>query len=447
MPKLKVLGKNERMSFSKIDEILEMPNLIAIQKDSYNWFLEKGLKEVFEDVSSVVDYSGNIVLDFIDYKMDEGPKYTIVECKERDATYAAPLKALVRLTNKETGEIKEQEIFMGEFPIMTESGTFIINGAERVVVSQLVRSPGVYYSRTLDKSGNPVYATTVIPNRGAWLEYESDSSNVISVRIDKNRKLPITTFVRALGAFNEEDKYSPFCGMKLSDTETIRAIFGDSVYLENTLEKDIAVDTEGALIEVYKKIRPGEPATVEGSLTHINNLFFDDKRYDQSRVGIYKYNLKLALSERITGHVLADIVADPMTGEIIAEAGDKITRQLASKIENAGVFSVKLDINGNVVPVFSNGMVEMKHFVDFDPHECGINERVRFNVLREILDACENDEQIKEQCALRHNELIPKHIIIDDIMATVNYVFNMTYGVGNSDDIDHLGNRRIPLCR
>ena len=443
MPKLKVLGKNERMSFSKIDEILEMPNLIAIQKDSYNWFLEKGLKEVFEDVSSVVDYSGNIVLDFIDYKMDEGPKYTIVECKERDATYAAPLKALVRLTNKETGEIKEQEIFMGEFPIMTESGTFIINGAERVVVSQLVRSPGVYYSRTLDKSGNPVYATTVIPNRGAWLEYESDSSNVISVRIDKNRKLPITTFVRALGAFNEEDKYSPFCGMKLSDTETIRAIFGDSVYLENTLEKDIAVDTEGALIEVYKKIRPGEPATVEGSLTHIHNLFFDDKRYDQSRVGIYKYNLKLALSERITGHVLADIVADPMTGEIIAEAGDKITRQLASKIENAGVFSVKLDINGNVVPVFSNGMVEMKHFVDFDPHECGINERVRFNVLREILDACENDEQIKEQCALRHNELIPKHIIIDDIMATVNYVFNMTYGVGNSDDIDHLGNRRI----
>ena len=443
MPKLKVLGRNERMSFSKIDEILEMPNLIAIQKDSYNWFLEKGLKEVFEDVSSVVDYSGNIVLDFIDYKMDEAPKYSIVECKQRDATYAAPLKALVRLTNKETGEIKEQEIFMGEFPIMTESGTFIINGAERVVVSQLVRSPGIYYSRTLDKSGNPVYATTVIPNRGAWLEYESDSSNVISVRIDKNRKLPVTTFVRSLGAFIEDDKYSPFYGMQLGDTETVKSIFGDCVYLDKTLEKDIATDTEGALIEVYKKIRPGEPATVEGSLTHIHNLFFDDKRYDQSKVGIYKYNLKLALSERITDHVLADIVADPLTGEIIAEAGDKLTKELALKIENAGVFSVMLDIGGKQVPVFSNGMVEMKNFVGFDPHECGITEKVRFNVLREILDACENDEQIKEQCRLRHNELIPKHIIIDDIMASVNYVFNMTYGIGKSDDIDHLGNRRI----
>ena len=443
MPKLKVLGKNERMSFSKINEILEMPNLIAIQKDSYNWFLEKGLREVFEDVSSVVDYSGNIVLDFIDYKMDEGPKYSIVECKERDATYSAPLKALVRLTNKETGEIKEQEIFMGEFPIMTESGTFIINGAERVVVSQLVRSPGIYYSKTLDKSGNPVYATTVIPNRGAWLEYESDSSNVISVRIDKNRKLPITTFVRALGAFNEGDKYSPFSQMQLGDAQTIKSIFGECDFLEKTLDKDIAVDTESALIEVYKKIRPGEPATVEGSLTHINNLFFDDKRYDQSRVGIYKYNLKLALSERITGHVLADIVVDPMTGEVIAQAGDNITKELAHKIENAGVFKVSLDVNGVSVPVFSNAMVEMKNFVDFDPLECGINEKVRFNVLREILDACENDEQIKQQCELRHNELIPKHIIIDDIMASVNYVFNMTMGIGNSDDIDHLGNRRI----
>ncbi len=443
MPKMQTLGRNERVSFSKIDEILEMPNLIAIQKDSYNWFLEKGLKEVFEDVSSVVDFSGNIVLDFIDYKMDESPKYSIVECKERDATYAAPLKALVRLTNKETGEIKEQEIFMGEFPIMTESGTFIINGAERVVVSQLVRSPGIYYSKTLDKSGNPVYATTVIPNRGAWLEYESDASGVISVRIDKNRKLPITTFVRSLGAFLQDDVYSPFYGMDLGSTETLLSIFGDCDYIKHTLEKDITQDIDGGLIEVYRKIRPGEPATVEGSYTHINNLFFDDKRYDQSRVGIYKYNMKLALPERIIGGVLADIVADPLTGEIIAEAGSKITKELAHKIEDAGVFCVKLEIDGREVPVFSNGMVEMKNFVDFDPEECEINERVRFNVLREILDACENDEQIKEQCLLRKNELIPKHIIIDDIMASVNYVFNMTVGLGRTDDIDHLGNRRI----
>ncbi len=443
MPKLKVLGKNERMSFSKTDEILEMPNLIAIQKDSYNWFLEKGLKEVFEDVSSIVDYSGNIVLDFIDYKMDENPKYTIVECKERDATYAAPLKALVRLTNNETGEIKEQEIFMGEFPIMTDSGTFIINGAERVVVSQLVRSPGIYYSNALDKSGNPVYTTTVIPNRGAWLEYESDSSNVISVRIDKNRKLPITTFVRALGAFIDQDKYSAFYNMELGNTDVIKDIFGANDYLDKTLEKDITVDTEGALIEVYKKIRPGEPATVEGSMTHINNLFFDDKRYDQSRVGIFKYNLKLALADRIFGHVLADIVVDPMTGEIIAEAGEKITKDLAYKIENAGVFSVKLDVNGKEVPVFSNGMVDMSKFVNFDPAECGILEKVRFNVLKEILDACNSDEEIKEQCTLRAIELVPKHIIIDDMMASINYIFGMVYGIGTSDDIDHLGNRRI----
>ncbi len=443
MPKLKVLGKNERMSFSKIDEILEMPNLIAIQKDSYNWFLEKGLKEVFEDVSSIVDYSGNIVLDFIDYKMDEKPKYSIVECKERDATYAAPLKALVRLTNNETGEIKEQEIFMGEFPIMTESGTFIINGAERVVVSQLVRSPGIYYSNALDKSGNPVYTTTVIPNRGAWLEYESDSSNVISVRIDKNRKLPVSTFVRALGAFIENDKYSPFYGMELGNTDVIKSIFGENDYLLKTLDKDIAVDTEGALIEVYKKIRPGEPATVEGSLTHINNLFFDDKRYDQSRVGIFKYNLKLALSDRIKGHILSDIVVDPLTGEIIAEAGEKISKDLALKIENAGVFCVKLNVNNVEVPVFSNGMVEMSNFVNFDPKECGILEKVRFNVLKEILEACENDDQIKEQCTARALELVPKHIIIDDMMASINYIFNMVYGIGNADDIDHLGNRRI----
>ncbi len=443
MPKLKVLGKNEKMSFSKIDEILEMPNLIAIQKDSYNWFLEKGLKEVFEDVSSIVDYLGNIQLDFIDYKMDEGPKFSIVECKERNATYAAPLKALVRLTNNETGEIKEQEIFMGEFPIMTESGTFIINGAERVVVSQLVRSPGIYYSRTLDKSGNPVYTTTVIPNRGAWLEYETDAANSVSVRIDKNRKLPVTTFVRSLGAFIEEDKYSPFYGMELGDTETLKAIFGEGEFFNKTLEKDIAVDVEGSLIEVYKKIRPGEPATVEGSMTHIRNLFFDDKRYDQSRVGIYKYNLKLALADRIAGFIAADVVVDPMTGEILATAGDKITKELALAIENAGVFCVKLNINNVEVPVFSNGMVKMENFVDFDPMECGINERVRFTVLKEILEACENNEQIKEQCELRHNELIPKHIIIDDIMASVNYLFNMTFGVGTSDDIDHLGNRRI----
>ena len=443
MPKSKVLGKNTRMSFSKIDEMLEMPNLIEIQKKSYEWFLDTGLKEVFNDVSAITDYSGNIVLDFVDYSMTESPKYSVVECKERDATYAAPLKALVRLTNNETGELKEQEIFMGDFPIMTDSGTFIINGAERVVVSQLVRSPGIYYARTLDKGGNPIYSTTVIPNRGAWLEYESDSQHVIYIRIDKNRKLPLTTFIRALGAFIGEDKYSPYNGMDFGSEETIKEIFGSGDFILKTLEKDISHTVDEGLIEVYKKLRPGEPATVEGSITHIHNLFFDDKRYDQSKVGIYKYNLKLSLARRLEGQTSAQIVAAPLTGEVIVSEGEVISREAAELIEKSGVDRVLVQVGDQTVPVFSNAMVDMADFVDFDPHEAGITEKVRFNVLKEILEACDSDEDIIEQCRLRRDELIPKHIIIDDILASVSYLIGLTYNIGTVDDIDHLGNRRI----
>ncbi len=443
MPREKILGKNTRMSFNKIDEILEMPNLIEIQKNSYNWFLEEGLKEVFEDVSPITDYSGNLVLDFLDFSMNEPPKYSVVECKSRDTTYAAPIQAVVRLTNNETGELKEQEIYMGDFPLMTESGTFVINGAERVVVSQLVRSPGIYYSKELDKGGNPLYKTQVIPNRGAWLEYETDSFDVIYTRIDKNRKLPITTFIRALGYFASRDAYSPFRSMDLGNNATITDLFGNGAFIAKTLEKDIAHDVNEGLIEVYKKLRPGEPAAVESAVTHLTNLFFDDKRYDQSRVGIHKYNMKMALAERLIHHVTAEPVIAPMTGEVLADAGVKIDRALAQIIEDAGVFNVKLQVGDTVINVFSNGMVDASKFLSFDPLECGLNERVRFTVLKEILDSCETEEQIKEQCNLRRMELIPKHIIVDDMLATVSYLIGLTHGVGTFDDIDHLGNRRI----
>ncbi len=443
MPREKILGKNTRMSFNKIDEILEMPNLIEIQKNSYNWFLEEGLKEVFEDVSPITDYSGNLVLDFLDFSMNEPPKYSVVECKSRDTTYAAPIQAVVRLTNNETGELKEQEIYMGDFPLMTESGTFVINGAERVVVSQLVRSPGIYYSKELDKGGNPLYKTQVIPNRGAWLEYETDSFDVIYTRIDKNRKLPITTFIRALGYFASRDAYSPFRSMDLGNNATITDLFGNGAFIAKTLEKDIAHDVNEGLIEVYKKLRPGEPAAVESAVTHLTNLFFDDKRYDQSRVGIHKYNMKMALAERLIHHVTAEPVIAPMTGEVLADAGVKIDRALAQIIEDAGVFNVKLQVGDTTINVFSNGMVDASKFLSFDPLECGLNERVRFTVLKEILDSCETEEQIKEQCNLRRLELIPKHIIVDDMLATVSYLIGLTHGVGTFDDIDHLGNRRI----
>lgn len=422
------LGKNVRMSFSKIDEVIDIPNLIAIQKDSYQWFLDEGLKEVFDDISQITDYQGNLELNFIDYHLDEEPKYSITECKERDATYSAPLRVRASLHNKETGELKEQEIFMGEFPLMTDSGTFIINGAERVIVSQLVRSPGAYYSMSRDKAGKELYAATIIPNRGAWLEYETDSNDVFYVRIDKNRKLPITTFIRALG---------------ISSNAEILEFFGESKKMLATLEKDTTTNTEEGLLEVYRKLRPGEPPTVDSAQSHLQMLFFDARRYDLSRVGRYKYNKKLAIGERIVGHVLAAVVANPLTGEIIAEKDEVISREKAELIEKCGVDTVYLAVGDKEVKVISNGMVNIKDFIDFDCAPLGINENVRFSVLNEILDECDDDEALKEAISKRKDDLIPKHIIKDDIFATINYICNLSEGVGSLDDIDHLGNRRI----
>ena len=427
------LGKNERMSFSKINEVIDMPNLIEIQKNSYNWFLEKGLKEVFEDMSSITDYSGNLVLDFVDYRLDETPKYSVAECKSRDTTYAAPLRVLARLQNLETGEIKENEVFMGDFPLMTESGTFVINGAERVVVSQLVRSPGVYFDVTVDKTGKKLFSSTVIPNRGAWLEYETDQNGVLYVRIDKNRKLPLSTFVRALG---------------VNTNFEMNELLGEDERLTVTYEKDTSVDVESALIEVYKKLRPGEPATVEGAQSHIEQLFFDERRYDLSKVGRFKYNQKLALTKRIIGKVLSRPVVDPMTGEIIAEAGLTLTREKAEEISKKGVKEVYLDVlevEGNriEVKVLSNGMVDIKDFVEFDVAEFNITENVSFAVLKEILENNEGEEAIKAAIAENIDKLCPKHITLDDIFATVNYFLGLPHDIGTTDDIDHLGNRCI----
>ena len=422
------LGKNTRMSFNRINEVLEIPNLIEVQKNSYKWFLEEGMKEVFRDISAISDYQGNLVLDFIDYRMEDTPKYTIEECKERDATYAAPLRVRASLYNKETGEVKEQDIFMGDFPLMTDSGTFIINGSERVIVSQLVRSPGVYYSQSRDKAGKALYSSTVIPNRGAWLEYEMDSNDIFYVRIDKNRKLPITTFVRALG---------------LSSNELITDFFGEDILLAATFEKDSTKNTEEALLEVYRKLRPGEPPTVDSAQTHIDNLFFDPRRYDLSRVGRYKYNKKLAIASRITGHTLSRPVVNPLTGEILAESGTTLTRAQGEEIQRAGVDMAFVSVDDIEVKVLSNGMVDINDYVDFDCKEYGINEKVRFSVLREILESCPDEESRRQAIAQRVDELIPKHIIKDDIFASINYLCNLNRGLGLRDDIDHLGNRRI----
>jgi len=416
------------MSFNRINEVLEIPNLIEVQKNSYKWFLEEGMKEVFRDISAISDYQGNLVLDFIDYRMEDTPKYTIEECKERDATYAAPLRVRASLYNKETGEVKEQDIFMGDFPLMTDSGTFIINGSERVIVSQLVRSPGVYYSQSRDKAGKALYSSTVIPNRGAWLEYEMDSNDIFYVRIDKNRKLPITTFVRALG---------------LSSNELITDFFGEDILLAATFEKDSTKNTEEALLEVYRKLRPGEPPTVDSAQTHIDNLFFDPRRYDLSRVGRYKYNKKLAIASRITGHTLSRPVVNPLTGEILAESGTTLTRAQGEEIQRAGVDMAFVSVDDIEVKVLSNGMVDINDYVDFDCKEYGINEKVRFSVLREILESCPDEESRRQAIAQRVDELIPKHIIKDDIFASINYLCNLNRGLGLRDDIDHLGNRRI----
>ncbi len=422
------LGKNVRMSFNRINEVLDMPNLIEVQKNSYRWFLEEGLKEVFRDISAITDYQGNLVLDFIDYRMESTPKYTIEECKERDTTYAAPLRVRASLYNKETGEVKEQDIFMGDFPLMTDSGTFIINGAERVIVSQLVRSPGVYYSLSRDKAGKELYSSTIIPNRGAWLEYETDSNDIFYVRIDKNRKLPVTTFVRALG---------------LSSNEQIEQFFGEDLLIKTTLDKDTTKNLEEALLEVYRKLRPGEPPTVESAQSHIDNLFFDPRRYDLSRVGRYKYNKKLAIADRLVGHTLSQPVINPITGEIMAESGTTLTRSDADAIDRAGVDTVYLKSGDFEAKVISNGMVNIHDFVEFNCLELGINEKVRFSVLREILDTAADETALKAAIKERVDELIPKHIIKDDIFATINYMCNFNRGIGTIDDIDHLGNRRI----
>ncbi|MBQ4603493.1 MAG: DNA-directed RNA polymerase subunit beta, partial [Clostridia bacterium] len=428
-------GSCTRMSFGKINEVMDMPNLIEIQKSSYQWFIETGLKEVFRDMADITDYTGNWVLSFIDYRMDDKPKYTVRECKERDATYAAPMRVTVRLQNKETGIIKESEVFMGDFPIMTESGTFVINGAERVIVSQLVRSPGVYYGMTHDKTGIELYTSTINPNRGAWLEYETDINDIFYVRIDKNRKIYITAFIRALG---------------LSSNDDIRQFFGEDAKLEATMEKDETRNTEEALMEVFKKLRPGEPVTLESAQQHIDNLFFDPHRYDISRVGRYKYNKKLSLLNRLPGCKVAQPVISEYTGELLAEPGEILTKQKALEIEQAGVMKVVVACeDGSELFVISNGMTDPAALLPADITKdeldaIGINEKVRFSVLHEIVEKCGEDKAVLlAEMAERCDDLIPKHIIVDDIFASVNYVNCLTKRVGNVDDIDHLGNRRI----
>ena len=420
-------GKTLRKSFARYQEILEMPNLLEIQKKSYQWFLDVGLREVFRDVAAITDYAGNLELSFIDYSMDEKPKYDVEECKARDATYAAPIKVKVRLRNKETEEIKEQEIFMGDFPIMTNSGTFVINGAERVIVSQIVRSPGMYYTRTADKADNLTFATTVIPYRGAWLEYETDLSDIFYVRIDKNRKLPITCLIRAVGPKTDAE---------------ILEMFGEDERIVATMEKDSCKTYEEALLEIYRKLRPGEPPTLDSAESLLNATFYDPRRYDLSAVGRYKFNKKMNLATRISGHTLAMPVADPRTGEIIAEAGESLSRERARELAAKGVNEVVLDDDGKQVKVFSNNMVDMKNFVDFDPEECGISEMVFFPVLCQLMDQF-SGEELKEQIAAHVDDLVPKHIIKEDIMASINYLNGLAHNIGTPDDIDHLGNRRL----
>ena len=428
-------GRTTRMSFSRINEVIGMPNLIEIQKNSYNWFLEEGLREVFHDISAIEDYTGNLVLEFIDFRLDKHPKYTIKECKERDATYAAPLYVTARLFNKQTGEVKEQEIFMGDFPLMTDSGTFISNGAERVIVSQLVRSPGVYYSSSKDRTGKDLFTATMNPNRGAWLEYETDSSDVFYVRIDKNRKLPVTVLLRALG---------------LGTDDQIRQFFGDSEPKINaTLEKDTTHSTEEGLLEVYRKLRPGEPPTVESSRSHIDALFFDPRRYDLARFGRYKMNNKLSLARRIMGLLAGEDVIAPLTGELLAAKGEKITREKAEAIDAAGVTRMTVLIERKAeepLPfiVISNGCVDAQPFFSFDVEkEAGINERASLAGIREILEATSDPEEQKELLRKNHDKLISRTVTVDDIFASINYLLGLDHGIGTTDEIDHLGNRRV----
>lgn len=426
------MGQKVRMSYSKIDEVLDMPNLIEVQKNSYKWFLEEGLREVFEDISPIQDYTGNLVLEFLDYYIEDKPKYSVEECKERDVTYAAPLKVRVRLINRETGEVKEQEVFMGDFPLMTPKGTFIINGAERVIVSQLVRSPGIYYAEEMDRTGKKLFSATVIPNRGAWLEYETDSNDIIYVRVDRTRKLPVTVLVRALG-------YG-------SDTE-IQELLGENESLLTTLEKDSTRSSEEALLEIYKRLRPGEPPTVESAQSLINTLFFDPKRYDLAKVGRYKFNKKLSLSSRIWGKISAEQVVDPRTGEILVEEGEIISKEVAKRIQNTGINAVNLLVDGKKVKVLGNNFVDRDAVgVPFDITEISqlkLSRMLYYPVAKEILETCTTEREIREAFEERAGELSPKHIIVDDIVASINYLLNLSYGVGSVDDIDHLGNRRL----
>ena len=457
MPRDVMYGKTLRKSFARTQEIMDMPNLLEIQKSSYKWFLETGLREVFRDVDSVTDYSGNLELSFIDYSMNEKPKYSEEECKARDATYAAPLKVRVRLRNKETEEIKEQEIFMGDFPLMTEGGTFVINGAERVIVSQIVRSPGVYFDRTVDKAMIATYGSTVIPYHGAWLEYETDVNDIFSVRIDKNRKLPITWFLKAMGQYRAElDEKGAFkpesCATWLScvadptvgatTNERIKEIFGEDERIIATLDKDTTQSRDECLLEIYRKLRPGDPPTVESAETLLEGLFFDRRRYEISDVGRYKFNKKLSLFPRIAGFELAAPVADPLTGELLAEPGTVISREKAREIADAGVIDVLLNVEGKTVRVFSNGMVDLARYVDFDPKELGIKEKVRGIVLKQLMEQYQGDA-LKSAIMEYIDVLIPKHIVVDDMFSSVNYLNCLAHGIGEADDIDHLGNRRV----
>ena len=423
------LGRNTRMSYSKIEEVLDMPNLIEVQKNSYRWFLEEGLREVFRDVSPIMDYTGNLILEFPDYKLeDDNPKYSVEECKERDTTYSAPLKVKVRLINKETGEVKEQEIFMGDFPLMTENGTFVINGAERVIVSQLVRSPGIYYSTKLDRTGKELFSTTVIPNRGAWLEYETDSNDVMSVRIDRTRKLPITVLLRALGY-----------GTDLAITE----LLGDDERILATIQKDNAKTTDEGLIEIYKRLRPGEPPTVESATTLINSLFFDPKRYDLAKFGRFKFNKKLSIASRISGYRSAEKIINPLTGEILVGEDELIDREKAAVVQDVGINSVYLNIEGKKIRVLGNATVDLKAFVNFDVSGTGITERVRYDILKKLMNENQSEEDLKKALKENSDTLVPKYITVDDILSSINYLIHLNYGVGNHDDIDHLGNRRL----
>ena len=433
MPKPIQVGRKERMTFSKIKEVGQMPNLIDIQTKSYDWFINEGLKEVFEDISPIRDYADNLILEFIDYSISEPPKYGQEECKERDVTYAAPLKVRVRLVNKETGEVKEQEVFMGDFPLMTEKGTFIYNGAERVIVTQLVRSPGPYYSVETDKSNKKLYSTQIIPNRGAWLEYETDSNEIISVRVDRTRKQPLTTLLRALGIGSDQE---------------IIDLFGEDPRLMKTLEKDVTTDYESGLTEIYKKLRPGELPTVDSAKSLLNSLFFDAKRYDLAKVGRYKYNKKLGLSNRLVDVVVAADVIDPNTGEILAEAGQQVDRVLAKQIENAGVEFVMAYGKGkgsesDITKVIGNRFVDLDQYIEFDTSDLKVNDRVYYPVLMEVMEEAQDEDELRELLVERKNDLSPKHIIMDDIIASVSYILNLNYGIGGLDDIDHLGNRRL----